>query len=123
VVGGDPNIVIRKLRGEFEKYFKTFNMITHADLPLQDKNTPASIKTWWTSNQQKILAEDKELLEKYRQEEIEKRKKEKDALASKEAPEKAPKADKADKEPPPAADPTKLGTGPAKKKTPTKEDE
>ena len=140
--GGDPNIMIRKLRAEFEKFLKAFNLVTNAGLPLQDKNTPATIRTWWTNNKEKFLAADKELLEKYRAEDADRRNKalaakeaaiaSKDPVPEKPAPEKAPVVDAPverapvlgktpAKEPAPAADAPATKT-PAKKK-PTKDDE
>ncbi len=80
--GGDPNVQIRKTRAEFDKFLKAFNLVTNAGLPLQDKNTPSTIRTWWNNNKDKILATDKELLEKYRAEDADRRNK---ALAAKEA--------------------------------------
>ncbi len=123
--GGDPNVAIRKLRAEFEKYLKVFNTVTHADITIQDKTAPALLKKWWQENQQKIVAADKELIEKYKQEEADRKKKEKDAAggtkdqpAGKEAAAKDPAKEK---EPPAAADPLKLGA--KKDKKPTKDDE
>lgn len=125
--GGDPNVMIKKTRAEFDKYLKAFNAVTGAGLPLQDKNSPSTLRTWWNNNRDKILAADKELLEKYRHEDIERRNKA-TALAgggkepvAKEPVEKerAPAAVEA----PVAAKPAPTPAPTAAKKKPTKDDE
>lgn len=114
---GDPNVLIKKTRAEFDKYLKTFNLVTQAGLPLQDKNSPSTLRTWWNNYKDKTLAADKELLEKYRQEDIERRNKS-TALSGAKDKDKEPAVEKpAAKEVEPAA------KVPPKKKAPSKEDE
>ena len=68
---GDPNVAIRKLRAEFEKYLEAFNAFTKADVKAVDKNAPAQLRTWVASNRNKLITADKEALEKYRLEDKE----------------------------------------------------
>ncbi|HYG74119.1 MAG TPA: hypothetical protein VEK08_03860 [Planctomycetota bacterium] len=70
-IGGDPNVFIGKQRAEFEKYLKIFNTITKANLSATDKNSPANLKSWWNENKNRVFVLDKNLLEKYKQEELE----------------------------------------------------
>ena len=69
---GDPNVAIRKLRAEFEKYLEAFNAFTKAGLKADDKNAPATLRAWVASNRNKLISTDKEALEKYRLEDKEK---------------------------------------------------
>jgi hypothetical protein len=68
----DPNVAIRKLRAEFEKYLEAFNAFTKAGLKADDKNAPATLRAWVASNRNKLISTDKEALEKYRLEDKEK---------------------------------------------------
>ena len=80
-IGGsikDPNVMIGKQRLEFEKFLTAFNAIAHSDISIPDKNSPAGIRKWWEQNRAKSAAADKELLEKYRTEDKEKAKADKD---------------------------------------------
>ncbi|MGD0089302.1 MAG: hypothetical protein ABSE73_05220 [Planctomycetota bacterium] len=63
--GGDPNVVIKKQRKEFEKFLEAFNKVSGATLLAKDKYAPSTIKKWWEDNKAKVLAEDREKAQKY----------------------------------------------------------
>ncbi|HYG73659.1 MAG TPA: hypothetical protein VEK08_01400 [Planctomycetota bacterium] len=69
-LGGDPNFGIKKQREEFEKFVEAFNKTTKANVAAKDKDSSMAFKRWWAESKVKILREDKELLEKYRQEDM-----------------------------------------------------
>lgn len=67
---GDPNVNIRKQREEFEKYVSAFNKATGAAIAAKDKESPKEFLKWWQQNMDKLAAADRELMQKYRAEEL-----------------------------------------------------
>ncbi len=67
---GDPNVQIRKRREDFEAYSKVFNEVTGANIVPKKDSSPLLFKKWWTENQDRFIRQDRELVEKFRKEDL-----------------------------------------------------
>jgi len=104
-VSSDPNTMLRRQRGEFEKFVEVFNKLTGANITAHDKTSPATVRKWWEENKAKFIAADREKATKFAVEDSFNRPKDNPLLPkaaqkktdTADKPDKADKANKADK--------------------------